>query len=123
MKRLYFAIGVVVIITAIILSGTLTVKNADKDMKKMFSSLQECVKNNDFDKAEKICDKAEKKWVEYEKSLSFFVNHAEVCDIGVCISAIKPLIKNRQKGDVLSELNKAETLLTHLANLENIKNK
>lgn len=120
MKRLYFGLGIALVIFAIIFCGTKAVRGAEKDMKNEFFVLQKCVEKNDFESAEKLAGKAEKKWVIYEKNLSFFVNHAEVCEIGVTLSQLKPLIKARQKGDINAQIKKAQTLLLHLANIENI---
>ncbi len=122
MKRLYFALGIFVIIFAVIFCGTMEIEKAHSDMKTSFSSLQKSVEKGESEKAEALAEKLESKWVDYEKKLSLFVNHAEVCEIGVAVSTIKPLIKAKQFGDVLAEIKKAQTLLCHLVNIENIKN-
>lgn len=120
MKRLYFALGVAIIMAGIIVTGTFTVKNAYTEMNTLFDEMETEAENENYSKALQICERAEKKWIEYEKQLSVFVNHEEVCNIGVSLSAIKPLIKHGEKAELLSEINQARVSLTHLASLEKI---
>lgn len=120
MKRLYFALAVAIVMAGIILTGTFTVKNAYYEMNTIFRRIEVKAENEEFDKALVLCEEAEKKWVKYEKELSIFVNHEEVCNIGVSLSAMKPLIEYKEKAEFFSEINKARTSLTHLASLEKI---
>lgn len=120
MKRLYFAFGIALILAGIILSGTFTVKNAYYEMNSLLDEIEFEAENENYINALKIFEEAEEKWIEFEKQLSVFVNHEEVCNIGVSLSALKPLIKYGEKAELLSEINQARVSLTHLASLEKI---
>ena len=122
MKRLFFGVAVFIIIGLIVGAGTYTVNKTDKRMNEIFEEIETAANNDDYTSAVELCEKAENEWIGYEKKLSYFVNHQEVCDIGVAISAMKPMIEHKEKAEFFSELNKAKTQLTHLAAMENIKN-
>lgn len=122
MKRLFFGIAVLIVIGLIVGIGTYTVDKTDKRMNEIFEQIETAAKNDEFSSAVKLCEKAEKEWINHEEKLSFFVNHQEVCDIGVAISAMKPMIEHKEKAEFFSELNKAKTQLTHLSKMENINN-
>lgn len=123
MKRLYFALTAVVIVFCIVFYGTLTVKNSSGEMLDLFDKIETSAKNDDTETAVQLCDKAEKKWVEYEKKLTFFVNHAEICEIGTGIAAMKPLVRYNEKAEFFSTLESTRVQLIHLASMENINNK
>lgn len=123
MKRMLFGVAILLVIGLIVGLGSFTVYKTDKKMNAIFEKIESHANNNQIKATIRLCDMAEKEWIKNEKTLSLFVNHQEVCDIGVSISALAPLIKHNEKAEFFSELNKAKTQLTHLSNMENIINK
>lgn len=120
MKRLYFALGVFLVIALIVGCGTYVVYESNERMNSIFDEIETAAKKDDIEKAVSLCEKAENEWVDFEKKLTLFVNHSEICEIGVSVSAMKPLIEYDEKAEFFSELNKVRVQLTHLASMENI---
>ena len=121
MKRLYFVLVIFAVLIGVIAFGTYTVYQTSNDINKMISEIETYAKNDKIKQAVESCEKAEKLWTDNEEKLSFFVNHQEVCEIGVGISALKPLIQYNEKAEFLSQLNEVKIMLTHLAKMENVK--
>ncbi len=121
MKRLYFALALALSIFAIVGSGMYFVKQASNELKESLEQIETAAKNNDFDKALYLCEKAEDNWVKSEKKLTYFVNHSEICIIGESISSIQAFAKYKEKAELFSELNKTRVIITHLSAMENVK--
>lgn len=122
MKRLYFALALALSIIAIVGFGTFSVKQAKNQLSHYLNEVEVAAKNNDFDSALLLCEKAENSWIESEKKLTYFVNHSDICEIGVSISSIKAFVKYKEQAELFSELNKVRVMITHLSTMENVKN-
>ncbi len=120
MKRLIFAGLIVVFLVASIGYGSNYVDVTTTDILGHFSRVEQAVENEDYKSAIKILTQAENKWIVYEKKLTYFVNHNEICTIGEGIAAMKPFIENKEKAKFYSELNKTRVVLMHLANMEKV---
>lgn len=123
MKRTIFAIAIIIVIVGIVASGTHYVKQANDVMTDYLAKIETVAKQDNPKQALMLCEEAEKEWVNFEKKLNLFVNHAEICEIGVGISAMKPLIEHDEKAEFFSQLNEVKVMLTHLASMENINSK
>lgn len=122
MKRLYFALAILFALAVIVGTGTSFVYKANKDMTSIINKIEKSARADDILSAATLCESAERQWVDYEEKLNLFVNHAEVCEIGVSLSSLKPLIEHDEKAEFFCELNKVKTMLTHFASMENIHN-
>ena len=120
MKRLYLAAAVLLTICVIVGYGTYEVYNANNTMTSLLKKIEQSAKSDDIENAVAFCQKAEKEWINFEDRLTLFVNHAEICDIGVAISSMKPLIEHNEKAEFFSELNKVKVMLTHLSAMEHV---
>ena len=123
MKRMIFAIAIIIVIVGIVASGTHYVKQANDVMTNYIKKIETAAKQDNPKQALMLCEAAEKEWVNFEKKLNLFVNHAEICEIGVGISAMKPIIEHNEKAEFFSQLNEVKVMLTHLASMENINSK
>ncbi|MBQ4156034.1 MAG: DUF4363 family protein [Clostridia bacterium] len=121
MKRWYFAVALLLSIVIIIGIGIFSVNNSSKQMLNAFDEIEISLKQDNKIRAVELCEKAEKKWVENEKKLTYFVNHSEMCEIGVDIASMKALLKNAEIGEFYSALESARVKLSHLAAMEKIK--
>lgn len=123
MKRFIFAIAIIIALVGIVASGTYYVKQANDVMNDYITKIETAAKQDNPKKALSLCENAEKEWINFEKKLNIFVNHAEICEIGVGICAMKPLIEYNEKAEFFSQLNEVKVMLTHLASMENINSK
>ena len=121
MKRWYFEVALTLSIIAIVSLGVYFVKQANNQLTQSLDEIEICVKNNDFDRAIVLCEKAEKDWVENEKKLTYFVNHSDICEIGESVSSIKAFAKYKEQAELFSELNRLRVMITHLSAMENVK--
>ena len=121
MKRWYFAIALLISVVVIIGVGIYSVSNSSKQMLNAFDEIEFALKQKNKQQAVELCEKAEKKWVENEKKLTYFVNHSEMCEIGVDIASMKALLKSAEMGEFYSALESARVKLSHLVAMEKIK--
>lgn len=118
MKRLFFAVAIVLILAGIISWGTYYVNQANLVINEYIDKIETAANEDNIDQAVELCDQAERAWVGFEKKLNIFVNHAEICEIGVGISSIKPLIEYDEKAEFFSAVNELKVMLTHFASME-----
>lgn len=121
MKRVYFAVFIAVVVCATVGAGFFFLNQANNQMTQAFEKIEIAIDNKNKTKALKLCETAEKQWVECEKSLTYFVNHSEISEIGVDIASIKPLIKRNEFAEGLSILSGAKVKLKHLTKMEKIQ--
>ena len=118
MKRLWTAALFAVIITAVCLMGMAPVNVRSKNIREVLLKAEVAAAEERFLEAASLAKKAEEIWVETEKSLHYFVNHADLAEIGVSISRLESLARNGDKGTFLSECRAAAVLIIHLTNEE-----
>ena len=121
MKRGYFAVLLTIVIGVTVGLGIFFLNQANDKMLRTFEKIEIALDNKNETKALKLCETAEKQWVECEKSLTYFVNHSEISEIGVDIASIKPLIKRNEFAEGLSILSGAKVKLQHLTKMEKIQ--
>ncbi len=120
MKRLYFALAVFLVLVGIVATGTYYVGKANDTMTSYLEKIETAAREDKIDEAVMLCESAEQEWVSSEEKLTLFLNHAEICEIGVKIAAMKPLIEHNEKAEFFSSLNEVKVMLIHLATMENI---
>ena len=121
MKLRYFAIALLASVVVIIGIGIHSVDKANNQMLNAFYEIEFALKQNNQEEAVDLCEKAEEKWIENEKKLTYFVNHSEMCEIGVDIASMKALLKSAEMGEFYSALESARVKLSHLTSMEKIK--
>ena len=122
MKRIYFVIAIFLALCLMIGFGTYYVNQANDKLMGYLDKIEVAIQNDDVLAAVKYCDEAERDWIKQEEKLNLFVNHEEVCGIGVAISSLKPLIAYNERAEFLSKLAEVRTMIVHLSAMENIKN-
>ena len=120
MKRGYFAIVFFVVVVTTICTGIYFLSQANEKMLRTFEQIEIAVDNENPSSAVELCKKAEDQWIEFENSLTFFVNHSEISEIGVDIAAMRPLILNKEKAEFLSILEGVKIKMRHLTKMEKI---
>ena len=103
-----------------ICTGIYFLSQANEKMLRTFEQIEIAVDNENPSSAVELCKKAEDQWIEFENSLTFFVNHSEISEIGVDIAAMRPLILNKEKAEFLSILEGVKIKMRHLTKMEKI---
>ncbi|MBQ5590433.1 MAG: DUF4363 family protein [Clostridia bacterium] len=118
MSRIFVALGLVVALGIMVGTGFYTINKGNKTLSAILNEVELSAMQDDIEKSANLCEKAEKEWIKCEEKITIFANHAEVCEIGVAISSLKPLIQYNEKAEFFSELNRVKIMLEHLAAME-----
>lgn len=117
MKRRIIASAVLLaIVITVCTVGQLTVDGCGKDISKLLDSAKTSIKKEDYKAAAHYSQKAEDKYVDCERKLSFFINHDLIEDLGVEVAKLNALAGEETADEFLSEISCAEVMLTHLMN-------
>ena len=120
MKRLIIAIVIVAVLFLCVGYGSFYVDKTTTTMLGQFTKIEQALEKEDYKAAKKLVTQAENEWIKFEETLTYFVNHNEICTIGEGIAAMKPYIDNKEKAEFLSELSRTRVVLLHLAQMEKV---
>lgn len=117
MKRRIIASAVLlVLVITVCVVGQLTVDGCGKDISNLLDSAKTSIKKEDYKAAAHYSQKAEDKYVDCERKLSFFISHDLIEDLGVEVAKLSDLAREETSDEFLAELSSAEVMLTHLLN-------
>ena len=114
MKRLIIAIVIVAVLFLCVGYGSFYVDKTTTTMLGQFTKIEQALEKEDYKAAKKLVTQAENEWIKFEETLTYFVNHNEICTIGEGIAAMK------EKAEFLSELSRTRVVLLHLAQMEKV---
>ena len=116
MKRLIISLAFFGAIAAISFCGIHFVNNTFDSLTDLLNKAEQAAQEQDFEKAEELCDEVEKVYVKRERFLSAFVNRGVLDEIGLTISSLSPLAKEESKAEFFSNVKEAKTSLKHIKN-------
>lgn len=119
MKRLIFALFLLILIITICILGRLYINKNINELEAALEELITAFTQNNFTSAEDLSNKLEQDWVKKEEKLSVFVNKSTIEEIGLTVARIKSCAKH-QNADFLTECESLSVLLAHVKNDENL---
>ncbi len=115
MKRIIAAVVLALIVAALCTADIII---TDRIYDKLTDDIAKCrtaFESGDYLTAENYSKKLESNWTEWEGMFSLFTNHDLIDDIGVSVSKLEPLAKDKDN-IFLVECRIIEMTLTHIKN-------
>lgn len=116
MKRLIISLAFFGAIAAISFLGISFVNNTYDSLTDLLDKAEHAAQEQNFEKAEELCNEVEKVYVKRERLLSAFVNRGVLDEIGLTISSLSPLANEESKAEFFSNVKEAKTSLKHIKN-------
>ena len=118
MTRLYGAITVLVIVTALVIfSFNFNVKTVDSVSEKV-SEAVELIRDGKYDPAVGAMTKAKDIWDKRSETMLLFISHGKADEIETCITSAEAYLLCGEKNLFLADGAKIITLLEHFKNVE-----
>lgn len=106
MKRLWYALVLVIIAMGISFTEFIAVKNSYNTFIKTIDEARTAVEQEDYKRAKRLGKDLEKKWIEKEKKLNYLLEHSVLDDLSMNIAELSDLSSEESKNDFLSDIDK-----------------
>ena len=106
MKRLWYALVLVVIALGISFTEFIAVRNSYNTFIKTIDEARTAVEQEDYNRAKKLGKDLENKWIEKEKKLNYLLEHSVLDDLSMNIAELSDLSSEESKNDFLSDIDK-----------------
>lgn len=113
----------VTLFAAIFIISLLSVNYLNKTCASMLSinsKIENSIKDNSWEDAEKYYNKFSKEWDNHSNSTSVFIHHMEIDDINLELERLSQSIKYKETKDAMESTHSLRFLLEHIMNLEKI---
>lgn len=106
MKRLWYALVLVVIALGISFTEVIAVRNSYNTFIKTIDEARTAVENKDYKRAKGLGKDLENKWIEKEKKLNYLLEHSVLDELSMNIAELSDLSSEDSKNDFLSDIDK-----------------
>ena len=106
MKRLWYALVLVVIALGISFTEVIAVRNSYNTFIKTIDEARTAVENEDYKRAKILGKDLESKWIEKEKKLNYLLEHSVLDELSMNIAELSDLSSEESKNDFLSDIDK-----------------
>lgn len=106
MKRLWYALVLVVIALGISFTEFIAVRNSYNTFIKTIDEARTAVEQEDYKRAKSLGKELENKWIEKEKKLNYLLEHSVLDDLSMNIAELSDLSSEESKNDFLSDIDK-----------------
>lgn len=106
MKRLWYALVLVVIALGISFTEVIAVRNSYNTFIKTIDEARTAVENEDYKRAKSLGKDLENKWIEKEKKLNYLLEHSVLDELSMNIAELSDLSSEESKKDFLSDIDK-----------------
>ncbi|MDD6645582.1 MAG: DUF4363 family protein [Oscillospiraceae bacterium] len=106
MKRLWYALVLVVIALGISFTEIIAVRNSYNTFIKTIDDARTAVENKDYKRAKSLGKDLENKWIEKEKKLNYLLEHSVLDELSMNIAELSDLSSEDSKNDFLSDIDK-----------------
>lgn len=106
MKRLWYAIVLVIIALGISFTEFIAVKNSYNTFIKTIDEARTAVEQEDYKRAKRLGKDLENKWIEKEKKLNYLLEHSVLDELSMNIAELSDLSSEESKNDFLSDIDK-----------------
>ncbi|GEM_PF-6538851 len=120
MKRLLLSLVIFALLSAFLIYGSITVKSNGKKLSDMLDSAIESAENGDTAEAQNIAKQIDDHFASVEKTLSLFIDHSTINQLGVDISKLYYLAKADDLSDFCAHCRSAKITLTHIIASESL---
>ena len=94
--------------------------NIVNNFQKNLSDVETLIYKKELEKCKTSFNSISEKWKQYEKNLSFFVEHDEIEKVSTKIAIIKENIENNELNNALEDIVEAKYLLEHINDKYNL---
>lgn len=106
MKRLWYALVLVIIALGISFTEFIAVRNSYNTFIKTIDEARTAVEQEDYKRAKRLGKDLENKWIEKEKKLNYLLEHSVLDDLSMNIAELSDLSSEESKNDFLSDIDK-----------------
>ena len=106
MKRLWYALVLVVIALGISFTEFIAVRNSYNTFIKTIDEARTAVEQEDYKRAKSLGKDLENKWIEKEKKLNYLLEHSVLDELSMNIAELSDLSSEESKNDFLSDIDK-----------------
>ncbi len=106
MKRLWYALVLVIIALGISFTEFIAVRNSYNTFIKTIDEARTAVEQEDYKRAKSLGKELENKWIEKEKKLNYLLEHSVLDDLSMNIAELSDLSSEESKNDFLSDIDK-----------------
>ena len=106
MKRLWYALVLVVIALGISFTEFIAVRNSYNTFIKTIDEARTAVEQEDYKRAKRLGKDLENKWIEKEKKLNYLLEHSVLDELSMNIAELSDLSSEKSKNDFLSDIDK-----------------
>lgn len=106
MKRLWYALVLMVIALGISFTEIIAVRNSYNTFIKTIDEARTAVENEDYKRAKSLGKDLENKWIEKEKKLNYLLEHSVLDELSMNIAELSDLSSEDSKNDFLSDIDK-----------------
>lgn len=106
MKRLWYALVLVIIALGISFTEFIAVRNSYNTFIKTIDEARTAVEQEDYKRAKRLGKDLENKWIEKEKKLNYLLEHSVLDELSMNIAELSDLSSEESKNDFLSDIDK-----------------
>lgn len=106
MKRLWYALVLVIIALGISFTEFIAVRNSYNTFIKTIDEARTAVEQEDYKRAKSLGKELENKWIEKEKKLNYLLEHSVLDELSMNIAELSDLSSEESKNDFLSDIDK-----------------
>lgn len=106
MKRLWYALVLVIIALGISFTEFIAVRNSYNTFIKTIDEARTAVEQEDYNRAKRLGKELENKWIEKEKKLNYLLEHSVLDELSMNIAELSDLSSEESKNDFLSDIDK-----------------
>ena len=106
MKRLWYALVLVIIALGISFTEFIAVRNSYNTFIKTIDEARTAVEQEDYKRAKRLGKDLENKWIKKEKKLNYLLEHSVLDELSMNIAELSDLSSEESKNDFLSDIDK-----------------
>ncbi|MGN0477284.1 MAG: DUF4363 family protein, partial [Ruminococcus sp.] len=106
MKRLWYALVLVIIALGICFTEIIAVRNSYNTFVETIEEARVAVEKKDYEKAEDLSRTLVDKWEKNEKKLNYLLEHSVLDDLSVTFAELPDLTSEDSESDFLSDIDK-----------------
>lgn len=120
MKNVIISFTIFIVILIAMTFSISYLNKASSNLQKLNDEIEQCIADNQWDKAYNISMDYTERWEKYTKVVKLFVNHQEIDNIEIELSKLPQYIKQNTKDESLASVHVLKFLVSHISNLEKI---
>ena len=113
-KKILLIIGIIIFIVGLDLVLYFETDKLINNTQSYLGNLERYLNEKNFEDSKEAAEKLNSKWFEYEKSLSFFIEHDEIEKVSGKVKIVKENTKNKEYETALEDVVETKYLLEHI---------